>query len=365
MFANFIKSLRSNKIKYPILFLSIFFTQTGCVSYLYQAAKGQCEILSDNIPIKAILKNPKKYNFSELELKKLRDVVQVKKFAERELGLVSTDNYTKFKKLKNKYPAYQVSASEALRFKAYQWYFPIVGRVPYLGYFEKGEQVNKADELRKKGLDVRLQNIIAYSTLGWFDDPLLSSMLLLTREDLINTLIHEMAHAAIYFPGDTEFNESVATFLGDEGTKLYLNKYLGKDNPLSKRIRDQKFDEKIFADHIKKLIPRLEKLYSSDLTKKDKLHKKKEIIAQSRKEFKSVSRRLRTKRYYFFFSPKFHPNNAHFLAYKRYFLDQSIFNRGYALFNNDYKSYLKFLNSLSKKGDKNYKSILEHELEKL
>jgi predicted aminopeptidase len=358
--------LKRNINKFPLLIaLLLALSQVSCIGYLCQAAGGQFKILSENIPIEKVIQNPQKYAISGNDLVKLKDVAQVKEFAEKELGLAASGNYRNFKKLKDKYVAYQVSASDALALKPYTWYFPIAGRVPYLGFFSKEGQMLKAKNLMQKGYDVRLQNIIAYSTLGWFKDPLLSSMLLLSREELINTIIHEMAHATIYFPGDTDFNESVATFLGDEGAVLYLQKKLGQGNIYSKRIADEKYDERIFSEHMKKIIADLTSLYHSAESREEKLKKKWQIIKKGQDELRARKNEFRTKVYYFFFDPKFHPNNAHFLAYRRYILDQSLFIEGYRKHQNDYVKYLQFLKSLVKKGEGNYKEILRKELAKL
>lgn len=351
------------------IFALLILSQNACISYLYQAAQGQWDILSDNIPIDEMVANPEKHHLRAEKLQKLKDVVAVQKFATNELGLKGKKNYRKYKQLEGRYPSFQVSAAEALRFKPITWYFPIAGRVPYLGYFDKKDQLKKARELKAKGYDVRIANIIAYSTLGWFSDPLLSSMLFLKREDLINIIIHEMAHATIYFPGDTGFNESVATFLGDEGTKLYLLAQKNEDSKkLIANINDRRHDQKIFSGHVKKLISKLDVLYKSDLPDETKLKRKAEYFEESKRSFQKIKKQFRTKRYLRFGDPGLKLNNAHLLSFKRYFLDLDIFYEGYALFDKDYKKYLEFLQKIRKKKrakGQNYKNLLQSEIDSI
>ncbi len=346
-----------------LLLLFMAMAMQSCVSYLYQAARGQWEILSDNVPIDTVIADPAKYGVTPDELVKLRDVQGIHHFAEYNLGLTAKKSYTKFKRLKQKYPVFLVTASEELAWKPVTWYFPIAGRVAYIGFFSREDQERKARELQAKGYDVRRQNVIAYSTLGWFEDPLLSSMLLLPRSLFINTLIHEMAHATIYFPGDTSFNESVATFLGDEGSQMYIQDKVKDNAALLTYIEKVRHDQSLFIQHIQPLIARLKALYQSDQQPDQKRLLKKKWIRENQDHFAKLKKRLKADRFDFYFHKDFKPNNAYYQNFQRYFLDLDLFYEGYHLFGRDYTRYLAFLKELANKGEKPYKQLLRHQLD--
>src|SRR5690606_3806447 len=126
----------------------------------------------------------------------------------------SDGNYSEVAWLDRRYVSWTVSASDPWRLQPYEWSFPIVGRVPYLGFFKEEEAREKEQELIQKGLDTYLRGVSAYSTLGWFEDPLLSSMLNYEDHVLAETLIHELVHTTIWIKNSTDFNERLASYLG-------------------------------------------------------------------------------------------------------------------------------------------------------
>lgn len=327
-----------------LLLGSVFLS--GCLSYVAHVAGGQWEILQDRVPLDEVLASPGDYGLKDADRQKVRDVIRAQRFAVNELGLKAPKSYRTYKRLRRKYVAYQVSAAEPLRFEPVTWWFPFAGSVPYLGYFDKEQQLAKARSLREDGYDVRLQNIIAYSTLGWFDEPLLSSMLLLNRVDLVNVVIHEMAHATIYFPGDTDFNESVATFLGDEGSRLFFEHYYPDNDKFTAYLHGKRHDQRLFMSLIKKTMAKLNKLYNSELDREEKLRRKRAIIRRSQDKWRKKLSQLKVGAYSGYADKDFEPNNAHFLSYRRYFLELDLFYRGYELFDRDYREFLTFLQGL-------------------
>ena len=130
-----------------------------------------------------------------------------------------TKNYSTFVNLHRPYVTYIVSAAPKNELKYYTWYFPIIGSVPYKGYFNEAGANGEARDLASEGYDTYVRGVTAYSTLGWFKDPILSSMLAYSDYDMVNTIIHETVHTTIYIKSNANFNERLASYLGDLGAR--------------------------------------------------------------------------------------------------------------------------------------------------
>lgn len=160
------------------------------------------------------------------QLKKLDLIQDVKAFG-GEIGLSATENYSRIA-WDWKRTIWNVSACEPLVFQSESWWFPIVGRVPYLGFFRRKDADKWIHKLDRKGLDVYLRTAGAYSTLGYFEDPILPGMLDWEDDRLANTVLHEMVHATVWIKGSVGFNESLASFVGDSASLDYLENRFGK-----------------------------------------------------------------------------------------------------------------------------------------
>lgn len=219
---------------------------SGCqLGYVVKSSYSQLQLLSQREDIHKVIKN----HPDEAIRKKLILSLRVREFCESKLKLKLNHNYLTYVQLDRPYVTYVVSAAQKFEFKPYQWWFPIIGHVPYKGFFNAKEAMQEAEELKQKNLDVYVRGVSAYSTLGWFDDPLLSSMM--TDEiDLINTIIHENIHANIYISGQSELNENLATFFGDWGTEIFLSDadYGNPDDLL--RFQKERRDEVLFRTFV-------------------------------------------------------------------------------------------------------------------
>lgn len=219
----------------------------------------------------------------------LSEIAHVKKFGEA-MGLKPTSNYQDYVQLDRKAAVWVVSACESLKFKSKEWVFPVVGSFPYLGWFDRKNASKFADELKKEGWDVDLRGAGAYSTLGWFRDSVLSTMLSDGDEalgDLTNVVIHESVHATLYFKGQAYFNESLASFVADGLTQKYLDQ-TGPDKKaylayLEGEKRHQEFEVRFHQAYHE-----LDVLYQSKRTDSEKLKEKARILAdlQSQVQFK-------------------------------------------------------------------------------
>ncbi|HUW39994.1 MAG TPA: aminopeptidase [Rectinemataceae bacterium] len=217
----------------------------------------------------------------------LERVQRIKAFAVAQFGLKQTKNYTSIVTLDSDRLATVVSACAPLSFDTYEWNYPLVGKLPYRGYFDPKEAAAEAKRLRTKGLDVITRSVDAFSTLGWLSDPLFSFMASYSEADVADTIIHEMTHATIWSHGHDRFNEELATFVGGEGSLIYLASVHGPGSPEEKKAREERADEDAFAAWLRGTAAELQTVYSSSLPPKEKLARKAQIIAQRAAAFKS------------------------------------------------------------------------------
>jgi predicted aminopeptidase len=185
-----------------------------CGCYILTQAQGQLRVLLNSQSIDKLLADPGVPAEIKLKLLLVRDI---KTFGEQHLGLKRSSNYESFYDTKGQPITYIVSACRKDRFVPYTWWFPIVGDVPYKGFFHREDALAEADALRSEGYDVSLGTAAAYSTLGYFPDPVLSTMLDYPEEQLVALILHELTHGTIYLPGGTDFNEGLASFVGWQG----------------------------------------------------------------------------------------------------------------------------------------------------
>ncbi len=205
--------------------LALGLSATGCfeTGYLLQAGEGQLDLLCNARPISHVLEDP---DTPPDVLAELSEVPRIKAFGKR-FGLVPTKSYESYVELDRPVAVWVVSAAPKLSFESKTWTFPIVGSVPYLGWFDKGRATEHAQSLKAEGWDVDLRGAAAYSTLGFFHDPVLSSMLGDAADgygDFAGTILHESLHATVYVNGQTSFNEGLATWMAG---KYWMNRWGG------------------------------------------------------------------------------------------------------------------------------------------
>jgi predicted aminopeptidase len=147
---------------------------------------------------------------------------QIRNFASRELGLPNNGSYTRYADLERPFVVWNLFATPELSMQLKQWCFPVAGCVSYRGYYSKEAAEQEADQLRRQGLEVQLAGIPAYSTLGWFDDPLLNTFIFSPPAELARLVFHELAHQVVYLQNDTTFNESFATAVEEVAVERWL-----------------------------------------------------------------------------------------------------------------------------------------------
>ena len=191
---------------------------TGCSSYYGQLALGQVELLRQREPIAALLDEDQ----TDPQLRQRLTLAQrARAFASRTLGLPDNGSYRVYADIKRPYVVWNLFATEEFSVAPLQHCFPIAGCVAYRGYFQPGRARGAAALLQARGYDTHVAGVQAYSTLGWFDDPLLSSMLRWDDDYLAGLIFHELAHQRRYVAGDTPFNESFASFVEQQGLRQW------------------------------------------------------------------------------------------------------------------------------------------------
>jgi predicted aminopeptidase len=173
-----------------------------------------------------------------------------------------------------------LSAARKDRFEQKTWWFPIVGHVPYKGYFNPKSALAAAEELEREGYDTYVRPTSAFSTLGWFDDPLLSTLLRADDVDLVSTVIHELAHNTLFVPSQVAFNESFASFVGDRGAIAFFCGIEGDDGRRCRIAQDRWADNLLFASFLQDLIARLEELYARTDLPRDSILARRDLIAR-------------------------------------------------------------------------------------
>lgn len=261
-----------------------------------------------------------------------------KAFAETQMGLKKTRNYLTYVQLDQNYVSALVTGSAKCKIDPYTWDFPIVGRVPYLGYATLDRARNEAKKLEAQNLDSFVRDTVAFSTLGWFDDPVLSSMLRLDEFDLINTIIHETIHATIFIKNSADFNEALATFWAQKGTEEFFISKHGTDSNVLKNARDDSHDTKIFSEFITQQITDINKWYESQNSSCDLAERAQMLQGIQDKFNQLIKPKLKTKSYSGFGQGPM--NNARLAAFKTYYYDFSVFEKAWDKAGKNHQKFL-------------------------
>lgn len=226
---------------------------SGC--YLAHLAEGQLRLLRSARPIEEVLADPA----TPPDLREaLAEVAPALDYA-RALGLDVGRQYRAYADWPGDRVVTALVATRPGEVRAAGFWFPIVGRVPYKGYFDPARAADAAARLQGRGLDTCLVAVPAYSTLGWFPDPVATPLVRRGRGPLVETLLHELVHATVYVAGDADWNEGVATFVGQEGSVRYLAARDGDEAAAAERRRIA--DERAVARVLRTLHERVEGLY--------------------------------------------------------------------------------------------------------
>jgi predicted aminopeptidase len=204
-----------------LVLLLIVAAVSGCraIGFYSQALKGQCQLLSQRESITKLLTDPK----TPPRLRERLELVQeLRRFAEEKLRLPVDGHYQNYVELHRDFVVWDVEAAPEFSMEPKTWWYPVVGRLDYRGYFSEKGAHKYGEWLWGQGYDVYYSGASAYSTLGWFKDPVLSTFLFGPKTELAETLFHELGHQVAFARGDTDFNEAFATTVGQEGAKRWV-----------------------------------------------------------------------------------------------------------------------------------------------
>ena len=203
--------------------LPLLFVLCSCesIGFYAQAARGQFSLVRDREPIEELVKAAQ---LDASTKEKLHLVMRLREFASTELAMDVGDSYSSYVDLQRPYVVWNVTAAPEFAIEPKTWCFPIAGCVSYRGYFAKRDAEDKAAALRSLGYDVYLRGVGAYSTLGWFDDPVLNTFVSRSEQNLAALLFHELSHRQLYVKDDTQFNESFATAVAIESLSRWFSR---------------------------------------------------------------------------------------------------------------------------------------------
>lgn len=306
-------------------------------AYVARAAWEEAKILNRRQPIARIVAD----TATDWETRdKLLLVLQARQFAADSLGLAAGNSYTLFSRVETDTLIMVLSAAYPDRLQAYTWWFPVVGRVPYKGFFDPRDAERAAERLAAQGLDTYVRPSAAFSTLGWFNDPLLSTLLRYDRVSLANTVIHEIFHNTFWAPGEVAFNESLASFVGARGA---IELFCGRDGPEAPTCRHAAAsweDDLLFGAFMQALVEELEALYArEDLTSAEKVAARGAVFRDAQRRFaEEVRPRLRVNQYASFTRDPL--NNATLISRRIYYRRLDLFERVYREHGGDFRAAL-------------------------
>ena len=277
-------------------------------------------------------------------------VNDIRKFAMEELGLAKSKNYTRYVQIDRNYLAAVVSASAKDSFRRHEWNYPVVGKMPYKGFFDTDDAREERKKLERKDMDVWIRYVDAFSTLGWFKDPLYSYMREYSHYRLADLIIHELVHATIFVKGQVSFNEELAEFIGTEGARMYIEARYGADSDEYRNQFTEEDDYKKFTVFIQELIAELEVIYSSDLDRAEKLKKKAEVIenAKQRHEAEYETRYSSNNLRGFSTMPV---NNAYLELFRLYYAEDNFYEELYERSGRNLNAFIAAAKTITKKGD--------------
>ena len=280
----------------------------------------------------------------------VRLVNDIRRFAMEELGLAMSKNYTKYVQIDRNYLAAVVSASAKDSFKRHEWKFPIVGALPYKGFFNDKDAQKERAKLAKKDLDVWIRGVDAFSTLGWFKDPLYSYMRGYPPDKLAELIIHELVHATIFIKGQINFNEELAEFIGSEGARLFIIKYYGQDSKEYNDMLASKTDSQSYVLFVQEVIAELDILYAKNIDREEKLIEKERIILAAKARFDvEYESRFISDNYREAFPDN--ANNAYFELFRLYHTEDNFYEDLYERSGRNLSAFIAAAKKITRKGD--------------
>ncbi|HUH11530.1 MAG TPA: aminopeptidase [Longimicrobiales bacterium] len=308
--------------------------------YVVRAGIEEARILSRRRPIPEVASDP---SIPQSTRAKLDLVLRARTFAGEYLGLDTGDSYTTFSQVDRDTLLMVVSGAHKDRFQHVTWWFPIVGRVPYKGFFDFDAARREVERLESDGYDAYMRPSAAFSTLGWFNDPLLSTLLRANEISLVGTVIHEITHNTLYLPSQAAFNESFANFVGERGAIAFFCGMDGEEAPRCETARAGWADQLRFGAFLSELVAELEALYGRpDLPREEILRRREDVFAGARARFRAeVEPELRVLAFGRFMEQDL--NNATLISRRLYYDRLDVFEAAFHAHGGDLRRTVDFL----------------------
>lgn len=298
---------------------------TGCqhLDYALTVTVGELHLLCAAVPIEAALETDT--SLTDEQREKLELIVRARDYAESTVGLHIGGSFRNFVNLHGEPLSWNLSASRKDAFEPFIWNLPVVGYIPYIGYFDQDDAIVERDRIAALGYDTYLYEVDAYSTIGLLPDPVASSLLDRSKGSLVDTVMHESLHNTIWSSRKVTFNESLATFVGrTAGIEFLLLEYGESDEIVDETRRSYEDTDRLNV-FLLELVDELESLYESDRSSESKIADRNDIFEAARVRFNEDVLPLMNAPERFAFYGEYSLNNAFLLATVRYHSDQEVF----------------------------------------
>ena len=306
-----------------IVLLAIVGWYWPLIYYGYTQARGQLEVVWNARPVREYLDDR---NTSDPIRQKLLLVNKIKTYAVDRLGIAPSNNYTSMYDQRGKPLMWVVTASKPFELEANLWKFPLIGSFPYKGFFDLEMALEETDRLASQGLDVGIRNAGGWSTLGWFEDPILSDMLDRNEGELAELIFHELTHLTLFVKDSIKFNENLASFVGQQGAMKFLKEQYGDTSQVLQAYLNSEKDYDQFVNHMINGAYLLDSLYHTfeeEISVEEKLIAKKNMIDEIVHHVDTIAFNDPKKYHHLLNSDSV--NNTHFLSYLRYRSKQNVF----------------------------------------
>lgn len=263
---------------------------SGCeIGYVARGAYEGMRLLWNRKPINEVLAQT---DLPADTRAKLQMVLEVRKFARDRLGLTVGGAYQTVTQVDSGAIVWVVMAAPRDSLRPVTWWFPIVGRVPYRGYFDRSAALAEAKSLKSEGYDTFVRPAVAFSTLGFFNDPLLSNLLKLSRVELAGVIIHELFHRTYFLASDVMFDESAATWVGSRGAVDFFNATTGRNSADARAARGVLESDLHFAAFLLQAEAQLLQLYQSRLPYDEIVKRREPLFLKIQAEYAALKPRL-------------------------------------------------------------------------
>ncbi|MBU2510571.1 aminopeptidase [bacterium] len=313
-----------NKLIILTLVMTSMFLQ-GC--YVIKQGMGQFKLQFSQVPLEEAIENEPNGEYRKL----LAAVPAIKQFAVEQLCLKSNKNYTSYYATQDTGVSFVVTAAPKTKLEPYTWWFPIIGSVPYKGFFDEAEALELEQDLTSRGYDTYRFAAPAYSTLGWFKDPITTPMLKRGYFALASTIIHEMVHTTKYIEGQGDFNEQLASFIEYKGARSYFEQNNLLDGKQLQDIESSRQNRIQLLNLIQTYLKNLDELYKSTADEAVILEKREDVFARLSEEIVRLYPHNPKTNWRF--------NNARLLQYKRYDEDSQLLNNIWEQSDGDWKKF--------------------------